>query len=274
MTAPRASRQDGPPVPPFPALHDVRALLCDADGNLFPSEEPAFVASAEVTNRYLAALGIDRRYTAEELRLATTGKNFRTTAGDLAVQHGAEVPDLAPWVAQEKQAVTAHLSRKLRPNDDVLGALRVLGRQLTLAAVSSSALSRLAGCFTATELDPLIPADRRFSAEDSLPTPTSKPDPAIYRHACAELGIEPAQGLALEDSVVGATSAVRAGCPTIGNVRFVPPAERAERSAELRAAGVLTVVSSWSELTQLLLPVLVLHGRPVRDRIPAEGSRP
>jgi hypothetical protein len=45
--------------------------------------------------------------------------------------------------------------------------------------VSSSALARLAGCFTATELDRLIPPARRFSAEDSLPTPTSKPDPAV-----------------------------------------------------------------------------------------------
>src|SRR5206468_6511581 len=31
-------------------------LLCDADGNLFPSEEPAFEASAVVTNRYLERL--------------------------------------------------------------------------------------------------------------------------------------------------------------------------------------------------------------------------
>src|SRR5947209_3010844 len=66
-------------------LGGVVALLCDADGNLFPSEEPAFVASAAVTNRFLAAFGIDRRYTSEELRLATTGKNFRSTVIDLAV---------------------------------------------------------------------------------------------------------------------------------------------------------------------------------------------
>ena len=37
----------------------VEAVLCDADGNLFPSEEPAFDASAEVTNAFLASLGVD-----------------------------------------------------------------------------------------------------------------------------------------------------------------------------------------------------------------------
>ncbi|MCW2698456.1 MAG: family phosphatase [Modestobacter sp.] len=251
----------------------LEALLCDADGNLFPSEEPAFVASAEVTNRYLAALGSDRRFTAEELRLATTGKNFRTTAADLATAAGVAVPDLTPWVAEEKQAVTAHLSRVLVPDAEVTGALGVLGRHLTLAAVSSSALTRLDGCFTATGIAGLLPAARRFSAEDSLPTPTSKPDPAVYLHACADLGIAPEQGLAVEDSLPGALSAVRAGCPTVGNLRFVAPAERAEREAQLREAGVIAVVSSWTELTDLLLPGLTGRTDPRASLVPARGDR-
>jgi HAD superfamily hydrolase (TIGR01509 family) len=241
---------------PAPSLSGLRALLCDADGNLFPSEEPAFEASAEVTNRYLGTLGIDQRFTAEELRLASTGKNFRTTAADLATAHGVEIPDLTDWVAQEKKAVTAHLGRELRPEPEVTAALTALGGHLTLAAVSSSALTRLAACFTATALDDLLPAARRFSAEDSLPAPTSKPDPAVYLYACEQLGIAPEQGLAVEDSVPGALSAVRAGCPTVGNLRFVQPAERATREAQLREAGVWTVVSSWTELTDLVLPAL------------------
>ena len=240
-----------------PALPErLAALLCDADGNLFPSEEPAFVASADVTNRFLAEIGSPQRFTAEELRLATTGKNFRTTALSLAADAGVPAPDLEPWVAEEKRAVTAHLAAVLQPDAEVLAALTTISEHLTLAAVSSSALSRLAGCFTATGLDELIPPAARYSAEDSLPTPTSKPDPAVYLHACAQLGIEPAQGLAVEDSMVGALSAVRAGCPTVGNLRFVAPAERAEREAQLREAGVLAVVTSWAELTELLQPAL------------------
>jgi hypothetical protein len=42
----------------------------------------------------------------------------------------------------------------------------------------------------------------------------------------------------------------------VGNLRFVPPAERAVREAQLREAGVLAVVSSWTELTDLLLPAM------------------
>ena len=248
-----------PTVPPT-LIERVQHLLCDADGNLFPSEEPAFDASAEVTNAFLASLGIDRRYTPRELRQAATGMSFRSTAATLAAAGGVGDADVEPWVAEERRAVTAHLGATLRPHEPTLAALTALAERLELAAVSSSALSRLAACFTATGLDGLIPPARRFSAEDSLPTPTSKPDPAVYRHACAALGIEPGQGLAVEDAVAGVRSAVGAGCPTVGNLLFVLPEERGERAEDLLAAGALTVVESWQELADLVLPVLA--GRP------------
>ncbi|MGY1669349.1 HAD family hydrolase [Geodermatophilus sp. SYSU D00710] len=260
MTPPRAGGA-ATAVLPRDVVAGLTALLCDADGNLFPSEEPAFVASAEVTNRFLADLGDARRFTPEELRLATTGMNFRTTSRRLAAEAGRPEVDVEPWVTEEKRAVTAYLGEHLRPHEPTTAALTALAPHLRLAAVSSSALARLAACFTATALDELIPPAVRFSAEDSLPTPTSKPDPAVYLHACAQLGIAPGQGLAVEDSVPGALSAVRAGCPTVGNLLFVQPAERADREAALREAGVLAVVSSWQELADTLLPVLTGGGR-------------
>jgi HAD superfamily hydrolase (TIGR01509 family) len=260
-------------MPALPESHVRRleALLCDADGNLFPSEEPAFVASAEVTNRFLASLGVDLRFTAEELRLATTGMNFRTTARRLAAEAGHPDVDVEPWVADEKRAVTAHLGATLTPHAPTTEALTALATYLRPAAVSSSALARLDACFTATGLAELIPPSVRFSAEDSLPVPTSKPDPAVYLHACEQLGIAPEAGLAVEDSVPGALSAVRAGCPTVGNLLFVPAAERAERAAALTDAGVLTVVDTWQQLADLLLPVLTR--RATGDLLPTGGAK-
>ena len=246
---------DAPALAPS-AIEPLRALLCDADGNLFPSEEPAFVASAEVTNRFLAELGSDQRFTAEELRLAATGMTFRSVAARFAAELGRDDVDVEPWVQEEKRAVTAHLGRTLRPHEETTTALTAFAAHLTLAAVSSSALARLAASFTATGLDELIPAERRFSAEDSLPTPTSKPDPAVYLFACERLGIAPAEGLAVEDSVPGVLSAVRAGCPTVGNLLFVPEPEREARAAALLDAGARTVVGSWAELAGQVLPVL------------------
>ena len=259
-------RDPSPSLPPsVPA--GLRMVLCDADGNLFPSEEPAFEASVEVTNAFLAELGSERRYTSDELRHVATGMNFRTTARMLADESGRGDVDVEPWVAEERRVVTAHLGATLRPHPPTLSALGRLADRYLLAAVSSSALARLATCFTATGLDDLIPSERRFSAEDSLPVPTSKPDPAVYLHACAELGIAPAEGLAVEDAVAGVLSAVSAGCPTVGNLLFVPAAERSERAAALLGAGASTVVDSWDQLVDLLA-----GGTPGAGELSAAGA--
>jgi beta-phosphoglucomutase-like phosphatase (HAD superfamily) len=240
----------------------VDVLLCDADGCLFPSEEPAFVASAEVTNRFLQALGVDRRYGAEELRRATTGKNFRTTAVDLAAAAGVRlepVPsgyrgavlrtaELERWVAEEREAVTAHLGRVLKPDPAVTGPVSELAGRVRLAVVSSSAQSRVDACLAATGLAELFPAERRFSAEDSLPEPRSKPDPAIYALAGEVLGVDGDRTLAVEDSLPGVEAAVAAGFPVLGQLGFVPAPERRQRGRALLDAGAAGLVGCWGEL--------------------------
>jgi beta-phosphoglucomutase-like phosphatase (HAD superfamily) len=234
----------------------VDVLLCDADGNLFPSELPAFEASAEVTNRCLQELGVDRRFDPTELRRISAGRSFRATTAALVREAGAEgrLTDAAleQWVAEERRAVTQHLGRVLRPDATVSGPLTRLAQRLGVALVSSSALGRLDACCVATGLGELFPPELRFSAEDSLPVPTSKPDPAVYMHALRCLDLSPERGLAIEDSLSGARSALAAGIPTVGNVAFVPAEERDAHAAALRHAGVATVVTSWTELERLL----------------------
>ena len=85
-----------------------------SDGTLFPSEEPAYEASADVTNRFLASLGAERPYNAQELQRMTNRKNFRGAATELAAGYGREpdAADLERWVAEEKDVVTAHLRRR------------------------------------------------------------------------------------------------------------------------------------------------------------------
>jgi HAD superfamily hydrolase (TIGR01509 family) len=239
-------------------ITDRPVLLLDADGNLFPSEEPAFEASVGVTNRFLASLGVETRYTAEYLLANTTGKNFRTTAGDLAAANGVPTVGQAvldDWVAEEKSVVSGYLGEVLRPDPAVQEPLRRLARAYELAVVSSSALTRLDSCFRATGLADLVPAGRRFSAEDSLPTPVSKPDPAVYRCALNALGIVADQAFAIEDSVPGVQAAVAAGIPTIGNLAFVPAETRTARRTQLFDAGAHAVVESWTELADELLSV-------------------
>lgn len=251
----------------------VRFVLCDADGNLFPSEEPAFVASAAVTNDFLSHYGATVRYTAEELRIASTGLNFRSTALRLARTNGVPVDaglggdaggapstgrpvltaaDLEEWIEREQQVVTAHLQQTLRPDSEVIEPLTQLADVFQLAAVSSSAEPRITACFEVTGLARFFPPGRRFSAETSLPRPISKPDPAIYLFAAERLGLAPTEAVAVEDSVPGVSSAVAAGIPVLGNLQFVAESERSDRRDELLTAGATAVVSCWREAAELL----------------------
>ncbi|MTB85856.1 HAD family hydrolase [Nocardioides marmotae] len=235
-------------------LGPVRALLLDADGNLFASEEPAFAASTAVTNDFLDRLGSQHRWEPAELQAAALGRNFRSLATDLAAEEGVTVAEdeLETWVAREQDVVTRHLASTLVPDPAVTDALHRLAQHWDLAVVSSSALGRLAACFTAAELDDVLPAAGRFSAQDSLPRPTSKPDPAVYLHALDRLGLAAHEAVAVEDAVSGARSAVAAGIATIGNLVFVPGPERAERRQALLDAGAVAVVDGWADLVALL----------------------
>jgi HAD superfamily hydrolase (TIGR01509 family) len=265
----------------------ITTLLLDADDNLFPSEAPAFDASADVTTRFLARFGVTAPLSGDELRRKAVGKNFRSTATDLAVLSGVPFekaladgrPDavvasdadvasgraltadeLEQWVRQERKQVTAHLAVTLKPDPEVLTPLQDLASRFAIAAVSSSALPRLKASFTAAGLDVLVPEAVRFSAEDSLAVPTSKPDPAVYLHAGRVLGVEGPHGLAVEDSVPGVTSAVAAGYFAVGNVMFVPADERQSRSRELIDAGAVAVTDSWRALADALILSAVAGG--------------
>jgi len=240
-------------------LSRITTLLCDADGCLFASEEPAFEASVEVVNQLMARIGHPARFDAEQLRLISTGKSFRATVADLVAECGSRLSEreLESWVGEEQRAVSSHLEKVLRADDEVTSVLTRLGREYCLALVSSSALGRLDASLRSTGLSELLPPARRFSAEDSLPRPTSKPDPAIYRAALERLGIGVAEGIAIEDSSAGARSATSAGIATVGNLRFVRTDEREARRAELKAAGVFAVVRSWAAIERLLPPATV-----------------
>ena len=236
------------------AFSDVRVLLCDADDCLFGSESVAFDVSTDVTNRFLAENGVERRFDGEELRRLAAGRNFRANATALAEQFGFSLaPEaLDGWVEEERLKVSAGLEAALRPDPAVIEPLTSLAGRYELAVVSSSAMARLDVCFRVSGLDGLFPHEKRFSAEDSLPVPTSKPDPAVYAFAGRTLGVSGSEALAIEDSVSGVRSAVAAGFPVVALLQFVPESERPARAEDVRAAGAADVLGAWRELSALL----------------------
>lgn len=77
---------------------------------------------------------------------------------------------------------------------------------LRLGIASSSTLPQIEGIVARLGLAPFF--DALTSGHE---VPASKPDPAIYRLACARLGVEPRECVALEDSGPGVLAARAAG---------------------------------------------------------------
>jgi beta-phosphoglucomutase-like phosphatase (HAD superfamily) len=77
-----------------------------------------------------------------------------------------------------------------------------------------------------------------------------KPEPDLYLHAAAALGVDIARCAILEDSPVGATGAVASGAHVIG---FVGGSHCGPDHADrLRAIGVQDIATSFDQVAQLI----------------------
>ena len=168
---------------------------------------------------------------------------------------------LEDYVQRELGAVIAKLNEKAQPCEGVIPELEKLKKsgKYGMAVVSSSALSRVVASIKKTEMDQYFPSNHVFSAATSLPVPTSKPNPAIYLHACKVIGVEPSECVAIEDSRSGATAAKNAKIPLIG---YVGPyleegKEKQESIAKMlkEECGAIVIMYHWSEFEECLKKV-------------------
>jgi HAD superfamily hydrolase (TIGR01509 family) len=226
----------------------ITTLLLDCDNTLVLSEKLAFAACADLANHILQKHNLHPSYTGESLMTEFVGQNFRGMLLSLCQKHNLHIPDdeLAGYVSQEEDAVIAKLNASLEPCEGVLDALKEMDGKYVLAVVSSSAGRRLNASLVKTNMQSYF-GDRVYSAATSLPTPTSKPDPAIYNFAAQQLGKKPEECVAFEDSKSGTLSAVRAGIPVVGYVGSYDEDEREKMTAVLKENGAKIVMQHWSE---------------------------
>lgn len=256
LTSP--SPQTAAGVLPHPT--QINTILFDCDNTLVLSEELAFEGCAELINEIAAAKGVplEQPFTGESLIVEFVGQNFRGMMTSLQKRYGFDMTadELEGYVRREEDVVIAKLRAKLVacPGVDAqLERLAATGRY-KLAVVSSSALRRVRASIEKVGQARYF-GDDVFSAATSLPTPTSKPDPAIYLHAMEVLGKKPEECVAVEDSKSGTLSGVRAGIKVIGYVGPYKEGEREKMTQVLKDAGAVIVMNDWSEFEECLAKV-------------------
>lgn len=188
------------------------------------------------------------------------GQNFRGVVVNLQKKYGFVLTgdELEGFVSQELARVIETLEKKAQPCVGVDEQLEKIAKdgKYGMAVVSSSALSRVQASIKKVGQDKYFPKDHVFSAATSLPVPTTKPDPAIYLHACKVIGKKPEECVAVEDSKSGTLSAVRAGIPTIAYTGSYEGKEKQkEMAALLTETGAKVVMNHWDEFPQRLAEI-------------------
>lgn len=242
----------------------IKYILFDCDNTLCLSEKLAFEACSDLTNELLEKHDIKERYTAHDLLENFVGQNFRGMMNGLQKKHNFTMTDeeLNTYVDKELGAVTAKLREKCQPCEGAPQELEKLKKEgkYPMAVVSTSAKPRVVASLEKTKIDHYFPNEHVFSAATSLDPPSSKPDPAIYLHACKVLGVKPGECVAVEDSKSGATAAKRAGIPLIGYVGVYKledgPGKESQMTKTLTdECGAIVVMHNWNEFEDCLKKV-------------------
>ncbi|KAL2160676.1 hypothetical protein VTH06DRAFT_1364 [Thermothelomyces fergusii] len=241
-------------------MSKINTILFDCDNTLVLSEELAFEGCAELLNEIAAAKGValERAFTGETLMVEFVGQNFRGMLASLQRRYGFPLDEAEreAYVRREEDVVIAKLREKLVacPGVDAVLARLAASGEYRLAVVSSSALRRVRASVDKVGQARYFGGDI-FSAATSLPTPTSKPDPAIYLHAMEQLGKRPDECVAVEDSRSGTLSGTRAGIKVIGYVGPYKEAEREKMVKVLTEAGAVVIMHDWSEFEDCLAKI-------------------
>lgn len=211
-------------------MHDARAIVFDLDGTLVDSYGP--ITSA--LNATRAAFGLAPVERAQVLREVGHGVR-QLVAGHVAAEQ------IERAVALFESHYATDYREATLPIPGVQQALNALQGRWPMAVASNkpSSFSRgiVEACGWAEILPIVLGPDGGFAP---------KPEPAMVRAACRELGWEPHQVLYVGDMPLDVETARRAG------VGCALVATGSASEAELRATGVLPVLRTLAELPRWL----------------------
>ena len=181
----------------------IEALIFDFDGTILDTESPEFDVWQGVYARYGASLEI-----AEWGKGVGTWDAFDPHAHLEALTGTTLDPHALRAEVRERVHETIRVLEPIPGVPETIRAAQHRGLRLAVASSSSrdwvtEHLARLG------LLDSFESLSTRYDVE------RVKPDPGLYLHALAQLGLEPAQAIAIEDSPNGAKAALAAGIRTL-----------------------------------------------------------
>jgi HAD superfamily hydrolase (TIGR01509 family) len=187
----------------------IRAVLFDCDGTLVDSE-PIWLATMRDA---IAALPEGPSITLQFSDIE--GQSMARSLEIVEERRGCPLPP-----AFEVQ-VRAEMARRFETDlCEIPGATALLrDLQVPCCVASNGPRSKIELLLRLSGLDAFVPASRVFSAVE---LGRYKPDPALFLHAAAAMGVAPADCAVVEDSTAGIEAGLRAGMVVFAYLPHAP----------------------------------------------------
>ena len=215
------------------------AILFDCDGVLVDSEP----LTNGVLREMLGELGW--QMSGAECFARFIGKAVKDEATTIEAHTGVRIDDvwLARFRARRDAQLLAHLQAVPHVEKALCAAHAATGGRIACASGADRGKVEL-------QLNKVGLANW-FAGQiySGYEVPRTKPAPDVYLAAAAGLGADPKRCLVVEDSVVGATAGVAAGCRVLA---YVPPHAAAGTAHSMREVGAIEHFSSMQALSALV----------------------
>jgi len=214
----------------------AKAIIFDFDGVIADSEVLANTVLAEIVSE----LGVPT--TVEDSYRIYMGKRFPEVIAAVEKTVGRALPLFG---AQYQERTLQRFRVALAP---IEGVREFIARfaDLSLCIASSSSPDRLAVCLEVLDMTALFQG-RVFSASNVA---RGKPQPDIFLHAAAKIGVSPRECIVIEDSASGVAAGRAAGCTVIG--LLAAGHIREGHAATLRQAGAHHVAANYLEAERIV----------------------
>ena len=214
----------------MPLTGRYRAVIFDMDGLLLDTETLWHAAEVDLFERHGGEFTWDDK-------MAVIGTNFEVTARHFSERLG-HPPERGMALVQEMIGLMHE--RVLRQVDARPGALELVRGVQQLDDVRLGLASNSPRFLVDAALGSAGLTDAFEAIVTSDDVEHAKPAPDIYLLACSQLGVDPSEALALEDSASGVTAAKAAGLTCIGVPQF----------AETDVSAADRIIASLEELLE------------------------
>jgi HAD superfamily hydrolase (TIGR01509 family) len=193
-------------------------VVFDCDGVLVDSETIAIRVDAVILEQ------VGWPLTEAEIVERFVGRPHAFMVAEIEARVGRTLA--ADWQAEFAPLYEQAFVAELVAIDGIADVLELLARDhpaLPICVASSSKHTSIRRSLDLTGLRHHFAEDRIFSTQDVV---RGKPDPDVFLHAAATMGVDPARCTVIEDSAHGVAAARAAGMRVLAYTGGVTPAER------------------------------------------------